>query len=132
MRYYLVTQGSYSDYHVVGVTTDKKKAEALKEKINGRTNFYYNKAQIEEFDDKNIQLYLDDTCCYTVNVFDNGETEVFKTYLDLEIDREGITRSDYLNKYVVTMFEPDNFTRDKVVKIAYDKIAEYKARKQNI
>ena len=46
MKIYVITKGSYSDYHICTVTTDKEKAEKLAKIYSDR----YDSAQVEEYD----------------------------------------------------------------------------------
>lgn len=48
MKIYVVTEGDYSDYHIVGVTTDRETAEAYCEVS---TNRWY-EPKVEEYDTK--------------------------------------------------------------------------------
>jgi hypothetical protein len=51
MEIYIVTQGEYSDYHIVGVFTDKEKAEELCDFGN----------EIDSWADTRIETYESDT-----------------------------------------------------------------------
>lgn len=53
MKIYVVTQGEYSDYHIITATTDKDIAEQIANKFNGNM---WNKTYIEEYDNAEIML----------------------------------------------------------------------------
>ena len=48
MKIYVLTQGNYSDYHIIGVFTDKEKADRMKELT--ATDDEYDHSEIEEFE----------------------------------------------------------------------------------
>lgn len=52
MKIYVVTQGSYSDYHIITATTDEK----LANKIAKKFGWYNYMTRVEEYDD--AELYL--------------------------------------------------------------------------
>lgn len=49
MKIYVIEQGEYSDYHVVGVFSTRENAERILTIINGSENHYY-KAEIAEWE----------------------------------------------------------------------------------
>ena len=53
MKIYVVTQGEYSDYHIITATTDKDIAEQVAKKFNGDR---WNETYIEEYDNAEIML----------------------------------------------------------------------------
>lgn len=53
MKIYVVTQGEYSDYHIITATTDKSIAEAVAKKFE---HDYYRKPDIEVYE--NAEVYL--------------------------------------------------------------------------
>lgn len=50
MKIYVITKGKYSDYHICAATTDKDRAEFLREMAT-TSGAYGEEATIEEFDD---------------------------------------------------------------------------------
>ena len=56
MKVYAVTSGDYSDYHIVAITDDKEKAEALAELINKQDEYYDGSACVEEYDTKAVDI----------------------------------------------------------------------------
>ena len=59
MKIYIVTKGSYSDYHIITATTDEKLAYEIKDKFS--RNSSYEPANVEVFE--NAEIYLK-TCYY--------------------------------------------------------------------
>jgi hypothetical protein len=53
MKIYVVTQGEYSDYHIITATTDKSVAEAVAKKFNSDS---YCKPIIETYNDAETML----------------------------------------------------------------------------
>jgi hypothetical protein len=51
---YIVTQGSYSDYRILGAFIDKKKAEAFVEYADECGGLYSEPSEIEEYEDTEI------------------------------------------------------------------------------
>lgn len=56
MKIYVITEGSYSDYHICAVTDDPKKAELFKK----RYDTYWSEATIEEYDTDDCNRILKD------------------------------------------------------------------------
>lgn len=58
MKVYAITAGAYSDYHIVAITDDKEKAEALASLINKQygDNYGYGAAYAEEYDTKDVDI----------------------------------------------------------------------------
>lgn len=59
-KYYAITAGEYSDYHIVHITTDKKLAEAYV-KLHANRDYDSEYMDIEEFDDLVDQCDIQDT-----------------------------------------------------------------------
>lgn len=75
-KIYVVTQGDYSDYHIIACFTDKEKAE-LCAKIYSD---YYDEAGVEEYDIKdNDFIWNDKQCTLTAEV---DITNLFKNITD--------------------------------------------------
>lgn len=140
MKYYAITKGSYSDYHIITITADKERAELIA-KLHSTTNGCDGEARVEEYEDGEYSLlplfkiayekevlYVD-----TVNMHYAEKPWVSGDY---NIDGEDIE----LNK--VYSWEYDGapclyfYVRargeENAKKIAYDLIAEYKARNAGI
>lgn len=65
MKIYVVTQGEYSDYHIITATTDKSIAKAIVKKF--QNNGYY-EPKIEEYENAEIMLKP----CWSVFFYDDG------------------------------------------------------------
>lgn len=55
-KLYAVTAGEYSDYHIVAITSDKNKAEQIKETYIKRYRWYSDEINIEEYADGYLAL----------------------------------------------------------------------------
>ena len=81
MKYYVITCGSYSDYHIIGVTTDETKANEYCKAYN-QINVHYpwdDEAVVEIFDEfENIFIYSNRT--QRLNYYCVSKT--VKRYLD--------------------------------------------------
>lgn len=123
MKVYVVTQGEYSAYHIVGVTLDREKAERWIELYNAEERTSYKDVQIEE---------------YKADEFGNDglyQWEVSRGWGDEDVlldTKGGYDYGEWYNdddNYRVTVMARD---KDHALKAAYDKIAMIKAEKEGI
>lgn len=75
MKVYVVTEGSYSSYHIVFVTIDKARADAFVKRYN-KTD--YDDYRVEEYDTDVIKLFDDGRKLYQVWKRDNGAVRVYE------------------------------------------------------
>lgn len=131
---YVITYGSYSDYHICAATTNKDRAEQLKLIFSDQ----YEPAQIEEFEDGKILDVNEENVVYPWLVI------LRKNYMQgSQINVVRVTQYAYEqrdNKPFVTQTlrtnNDNNFSlrvdvladdKDHAIKIAYDKFAEWMA-----
>lgn len=113
MKVYLVTEGCYSDYHVIGVTTDESKAKENAERFS---------ADVEEYDtdafDKIPKGYAPYVCYKDVH--DN----TFKAYINTFIDHTVYNSFsfDRFGNATIYVVAKDN---DHAVKVASELYAQY-------
>jgi hypothetical protein len=130
---YIITQGCYSDYHIVTVFDDEDKAKAFVEAYNKRKRSEYE-------DDYCVETYKIngiDIRSYKEKIFFYAHTNYRGSlYVDPvpECDQErvgivDVTHYPTWSSYTVTVLA-ENI--DKARKIAADKIAEHKANKEAI
>lgn len=118
-KIYAVTKGVYSDYHIIALTTDKRVAEGIKQKFTDGWGI----PDIETYEDGE---YILDAQCYFIKVSPDGEALEFYEANDEYAYNRGpevnidIDRNFYL--YVIT-----DKGEEVAKKIAFDKIAEFKA-----
>lgn len=133
MRVYIITEGTYSDYHICAVCLDKEKAESLAGKFGG---------EVEEYETKDADILC-------------KKNPYYKTYTDiktgkiLRLDQKSVEDNDYYDKYANTFewFETVQKNgkdvrcfityvqaeeEEKAIKIARDRWAEYKARANDL
>lgn len=90
-KYYAITEGEYSDYHIVHITTDKKLAEAYV-KLHAHKDYDSDYMAIEEYDDLVDQCDIQDT-------FDKAG--VLHPYLCIRVRKNGaIDGEDYIREYL--------------------------------
>lgn len=124
--FYAVTDGDYSDYHIVAITDNKERAENIK-KLYGDN---YSEPMIEEFFDGEAK----NEALYDVVYKTNGSYKVFlqdfdmNKLSDINIVNENTSHNDWW-KYRVLVMAKD---RTHAIKIAQDLWAEYKAKKEGI
>ena len=124
MKVYVITEGSYSDYHIVGVTLDRDKAERAAKLAVGACGY----PDIEEWETDEVDL-IKDGSAYDVTLFSNRTVEVRKcSWINLgEINK--VTKSWRGTAYRVTVIaENDMIAR----KIGFDLIAMEKAREEGL
>lgn len=91
MKIYVVTQGSYSDYHIEQVFLEREKAE-LYCKLHD-TDMWGDHPEIEEFD--------------TYDDFAEKEKDTIEYVYEFDLDREGSTHNRYC--YVLTAEQKEEF-----------------------
>ena len=122
MRVYVVTQGEYSAYHIVGVTLDRAKAERWMELYNAEKGEYDYDAQIEEYETDEFG---------TDGLF-QWEVGQGWTIGGCELDTMGGDYGEWYDNdenYCLKVMAKD---KDHALKVAYDKIAMIKAAIEGI
>lgn len=124
--FYAVTDGDYSDYHIIAITDNKERAENIKKLYSGN----YSEPMIEEFFDgeaKNEALY---DVLYSIDGGYNVTLQTFnKEYSsDINIIRENVPHNHWWEYHVLVIAKDENHA----IKIAQDLWAEYKAKKEGI
>lgn len=123
--FYAVTDGDYSDYHIVAITDNKERAENIKKLYGGN----YSEPMIEEFFDGEAK----DEILYSVRYKTDGSYKVSPrdfdmcNFADINVVHECIG-GDWWKYYVDVMAKDENHA----IKIAQDLWAEYKAKKEGI
>ena len=121
MKIYVVTKGTYSDYHIIMATLDKNIAEKMSKIHSDR----FDKAIVEEYDDGIENNFP------TFEVVSNkGKNEIrMVLFYDAELEELGKIVDCY-NDYYYAYVKAENEQRAE--KIFYDLLTEYKARKEGI
>lgn len=133
MTVYVITEGDYSDYHIIGVTLDKETAMKYVEIHTNKDNYFVPK--IEEYDSNTIS-YIAKEDAFGWLVVLNSEGLVKCEESDFPIHYP-----DYLNKVerwgksakewrYVAYVSAEN--KDKACKIGLDLIAQFKAKKKGV
>lgn len=125
MKIYVITKGSYSDYHICAVTTDKEKAERLVLFYTDR----WDEAKIEEFEEDEIP---DDYMPIYFVQYKNGKWCVNKRGIgspDYEYEHAFFDRDYIRGTYDFNCFYCDVMADDEehAIKIARDLYAKKKA-----
>ena len=128
MKIYVITKGSYSDYHICAVTEEEEKAEQLKRLFS----ISYDWANIEEYDTEEFAFIKKDEKCFEVLKI-KGNIEVKEKNLDYyEMDNEVYTywkRRPNDAGIGTTVLAKDE---EHAIKIAQDRFAEYEAEQKGI
>ena len=125
-KIYVVTKGSYSDYHIVAATLDKEKAEKIKKKFDSK----YDECEIEEYEDSETILKPLYIVVFDINRsllhIRNRSTDAWSYY-----DKEHTKIYEYSTNagfYIYVSADDE----DHALKIARDKLAEYLAEKEGV
>ena len=138
MKIYIITKGSYSDYHICGVAVDLKEAERLQ---NVNTD-EWDIARIEMYDTEDnseIEGWLKHRYVFKFNVDKNAyddaiiyDDECYKDdwLMAKRNEREGRIQTAYGIYHYVCVESDKPFS--VVKKIAYDRYAEWKATQEGL
>lgn len=124
--FYAITDGDYSDYHIIAITDNKERAENIKKLYSGE----YSEPMIEEFFDSESK----DKMLYDVWYKTNGSYYVslqdfdMKKHFDINIIDENVLHNDWWKYRVLVMAKDKNHA----IKIAQDLWTEYKAKKEGV
>lgn len=125
MKIYVVTQGEYSSYHIIGVTTDPKVAEVIKQKFNDS----WGEPEIEVFEDAEFMLKP----CWRVNFTAMGYVKSVEDRSNDDFSyrtSEKVWEDHYKKGCISTFVQADNI--EAAVKIAAEQRAKYLAEKAGI
>lgn len=119
---YVITRGNYSDYHICAVTLDKNRAEKLREMFSDR----WNKAEIEEYTlDEEIKRHKYGVMFDVKGAFKRFYADDYHLYDDGFID-------DWNDDDGGITVWVESADEAHALKIAQDRLAEYKAKKAGI
>lgn len=124
--FYAITDGDYSDYHIIAITDNKERAENIKKLYSSN----YSEPMIEEFFDDESK----DEIFYDVWYRTDGSYHVslqdfdMKKHFDINIIDENILHNDWWKYRVFVMAK----SKDQAIKIAQDLWTEYKAKKEGV
>lgn len=129
MKVYVITKGSYSDYHICGVVTDQEAAEKLVKLYSDS----HDDAEIEVFDTDRPLSYLTGRLPFKVYFYNAGGCHAFSCIEDEDFKNNEITvfdhRPPYGSEMAVTVTTTDE---THAIKIACDMRAQYLAEKAGI
>ena len=125
MKIYVITKGSYSDYHICAVSANQKNAEKLQKIFSGK----WNQAIIEEYEaDQYLTEAESGMELYKCIMGQDGVVDMCVIDLDYMYDCDFKVR--YLaSRYIVYVWAKDS---EHAKKIAADKIAEFKAMQMEV
>lgn len=138
-KVYIITAGSYSDYHIVAVFDNKDKAYAFSELYDRKSNALDDDcSRVEEYI-IGADTSIADKILYCAVMHDDGSISAFRHYafrlniLDYVSSINNVREEDYnilscLIAVDVNKDDPEEYAR----KVAADLFAEYKARKEGI
>lgn len=124
MKIYVVTQGEYSDYHIITATLSKRRAEEIAKRFSN--DYYGSVPEIEEFEDSDVFLRP----CWCVYFQSDGEiVYVRKASEHYDYEKIGKYQQYRDGSGAINLIADDEKT---AVKIASEKRAEYLARREGI
>lgn len=129
MKIYIITKGDYSSYHICAVSTDKKKAETLRKAFSDS----WDEAQIETYESDEFLTEIENGFkLYDCAIKEDGDMSIttFESSIDY-IDSSNFKVKKYKMApgYCVYVWAKD---KEHARKIAADKIAEFKAKKEGV
>lgn len=125
MKYYAVTKGEYSDYHIITITSNKDKAELIAEKYSDK----YHNTEVEEYEELDLsdnrliydaRLYFDKSILEISNGREPNEYDINKEF-------NCVYKGGYFLKVGVKAHN-----KEQARKIASDLFAEYRAKEEGI
>lgn len=126
MKVYVITKGSYSDYHICAVAIDKDKAEKLAKLYSEGCDV----ADIEEYDTESVGKFIEYGHFYTCwGHMANSKISIYDSTPDfLDSDEGKIMRlpGGSLRLFIYAK------SGEHAFKIASDKFAQYKAEQMNL
>ena len=122
-KVYVVTEGSYSDYHIVAIFSDKNNADIHAALLNS-TESFYDEARVEEWDVDDVEIDTRQKIIHYATIhYCEGEI----TCVNISDGIDGLIKFDQ----PIRINDPRNFwvnvrtdNEDKAKKIFYDKYAE--------
>ena len=136
---FLIGHGMYSDACIYHATFDKKKAESYVAYRNMIKGIYESTWWIEEHDVDDFEIGDIQGCkygyCNTVTFDKNNQvkySDYYRSYMKEDTVEVLSKRPFSSDKIVVKFFSPDIISFEKRVKIAYDMVAEYKAKENGV
>lgn len=137
-KVYIITAGSYSDYHIVAVFDNKDKAYAFSELYDRKSNSLDDCSMVEEYI-IGADTSIADKILYCAVMHNDGSISAFRycticfNILDYVSSINNVKEEDYnilscLIAVDVNKDDPEEYAR----KVAADLFAEYKARKEGI
>lgn len=123
MKIYVVTQGEYSNYHIITATTDKIVAEAIAKKFEHN---YYRKPDIEVYE--NAEVYLKP--CWRVTFEPSGVASDCESCSSAYQYEDIGNVSEFSFGRICTYVSAD--TAETAIKIAAERRAKFLARKAGL
>lgn len=132
-KLYAVTAGAYSDYHIVSLCSDRARAEQICDMYGGRG---FGRAVVEEFSDGvRTDIFKP---LFEISLKEDGELGeasecTGSTKMETLLNPEGGYRLGIIEQWdggYLTFVSADN--ADSAIKIARDRLAQYKAEKEGI
>ena len=121
MKVYVVTQGSYSDYHICAVLLEKSKAEAICKLLRSE----WSEPNIEEYDTDVVEPLLNGNKLYDVELLKNGTAEAYEMShpTDFIESINKVIKKRGREEYFVKVFAKDEA---HALKVGIDKIHKYR------
>lgn len=122
---YVVTQGKYSDYHIIAATLDKTLATKIAEKFSDDDG--WDDCRVEEYPDAEVML-RPLWCVYFTTSGEVYECRESTSAYDYHHTRSDVIETVYKRHYDMTVYVQAD-TEEAAIKIAAEKRAQYLAEK---
>jgi hypothetical protein len=122
MKVYALSEGEYSDYHIIAIYSTKEKADAALAEFNREAQESYEKAGLEEYE---LDSYTPSTEYYSVGVKPDGMMQYVMREVRQPGDQTARERRAYYASHgdCLCLFI-DVDTREAAIKIAKEKWAK--------
>lgn len=125
MKVYVLTSGSYSDYHIVGVLLDEEQARIAAEAMSNR----YDGVDVETYDTDELKFIKPGWKYWTI-VFSEHDHSIIDSFCDDYLGTPGKPRLFTPNhRWYVDVYAEDE---DHAIKSASDKLNKYLAESNGL
>lgn len=128
---YVITRGDYSDYEIIGVTTDPELAEAIRKKADRCS---WMDARIEEYEMNELSLYKEGSELYNIRFEADGGISKIEIETGEEVGESICWAEMTMGRAQGAAIRVKVIARDKqsAIKIAAERRAEFLAKANGI
>ena len=142
MKVYVITSGCYSEYRIRAVSLDRNEAEKICATFNNEVIWrgYGHMCKIEEYDTEDVKASTKKKVKvrYEMRVNQNGKISHFGNGYFVLSDANRVGKIKFMDDgefktgYDITATFPKDTPKEKAQKIMLDRLAEYRAKEEEI